>query len=258
MGFLDFLNPVFDFLFGWLLNLSPFWAIMILSIIMALIVILITKYTTDQSLMKHLKEESKSLQKQMKELKDQPEKMMEVQKKHMQSSMKYMTQSFRPMIFTFIPIIIIFGWISAHLAYEPIMPGQEFSVKVMLEKNVGATIINATAPEGITLTSEASKEVGDGFAIFTFKADKAGRYDAPGVGFNVNGREYYKEVLVTNERDYVTPLKSVRDSTVKSIETVQDKVKVIKIGSFSLSWIWSYIIFSIIFSSVLRKWMKVY
>ncbi|MEM4265704.1 MAG: EMC3/TMCO1 family protein, partial [Candidatus Woesearchaeota archaeon] len=112
MGFLDFLNPVFDFLFGWLLPLPPFWSILILSFIMSLIVIIITKYTTNQDLMKHLKEESKELQKQMKELKDQPEKMMEVQKKHMESSMKYMSQSFRPMIFTFIPIIIIFGWIS--------------------------------------------------------------------------------------------------------------------------------------------------
>jgi uncharacterized membrane protein (DUF106 family) len=258
MGFLDFLNPVFDFLFGWLLPLPPFWSILVLSLIMALIVIIITKYTTDQNLMKHLKEESKDLQKQLKELKDNPEKMMQVQKKHMESSMKYMTQSFRPMIFTFIPIIIIFGWISAHLAYEPIMPGQEFSVKVTLENGLGGTVINASAPEGITLTSAASKEVSDGFAIFTFKADKAGKYDTPGVGFNVNGKEYYKEVLVAAERNYITPLKAVRDKSVKSIETLQEKVKVIRIGSFSLSWIWSYIIFSIIFSSLLRKWMKVY
>ncbi len=257
MGFLDFLNPVFDFLFGWLLFMPPFWSILILSLMMSIIVLVITKYTTDQNLMKHLKEESKDLQKQMKELKDQPEKMMEVQKKHMESSMKYMTQSFRPMIFTFIPIIIIFGWISAHLAYEPIMPGQEFSVKVQLEKGLGSVIVNATAPEGITLTSDASKEVGDGVAIFTFKGD-AGEYSAPGITFNVDGKEYYKEVKITSKREYVNPLKSVRDGKVRQIETIQEKVKVIKLGSFSLSWIWSYIIFSIIFSSILRKWMKVY
>ncbi|MEM2915842.1 MAG: EMC3/TMCO1 family protein [Candidatus Woesearchaeota archaeon] len=257
MSFLDFLNPVFDFLFGWLLLMTPFWSILILSFIMSFIVIIITKYTTDQDLMKHLKEESKELQKQMKELKDQPEKMMEVQKKHMQSSMKYMSQSFRPMIFTFIPIIIIFGWISAHLAYEPIMPGQEFSVKVQLEKGLQGVIVNATAPEGITLTSNASKEVSDGFAIFTFKGD-AGDYSSPSLMFNVNGKEYYKEVKITTKREYVNPIKPIRDGTVKQIETIHEKVKVIKLGNFSLSWIWSYIIFSIIFSSILRKWLKVY
>ena len=257
MGFLDFLNPFFNFAFGWLLPLPPFWSILILSIIMSLIVIIITKYTTDQNLMKHLKDESKDLQKQMKELKDQPEKMMEVQKKHMASSMKYMTQSFRPMIFTFIPIIVIFGWISAHLAYEPIMPGQDFSVQVTLEKALGGTIVNVTAPEGITLTSDASKQATDGIAIFSFKGD-AGDYSSPGIIFNANGKEYVKDVIISQKREYTNPLKAVRDGTVKQIETLNEKTKVIKIGSFSLSWIWSYIIFSIILSSVLRKWMKVY
>ncbi|MEM4253914.1 MAG: hypothetical protein QXR48_00795, partial [Candidatus Woesearchaeota archaeon] len=79
-----------------------------------------------------------------------------------------------------------------------------------------------------------------------------------GLMFNVNGKEYYKEVKITTKREYVNPLKPIRDGVVKQIETIQEKVKVVKLGSFSLSWIWSYIIFSIIFSSILRKWMKVY
>jgi uncharacterized membrane protein (DUF106 family) len=256
VGFLDFLNPIFDFLFGWLLPMPPFWSILIVSLIMSLIVLIITKYTTDQDLMKRLKDEQKELQKEIKTLKDNPEKMMQVQKKQMESSMKYMTQSFKPMIFTFIPIIIIFGWISANLAYEPIMPGQEFSIKVQFEKGATGTI-NATAPEGITLTSDAGKQVSDGISIFTFKGNE-GDYISPGIDFNVNGKTYTQEVKITAKRAYTNPLKSVRDGTVRQIETVQDKTQVIKIGSFSLSWIWSYIIFSIIFSSVLRKWMKVY
>ncbi len=257
MAFLDFLNPFFNFIFGWLLPLPPFWSIMMLSALMSLIVIVITKLTTDQNLMKHLKNESKELQKQMKELKDNPEKMMEVQKKHMDSSMKYMTQSFRPMLFTFIPIILIFGWISGHLAYDPIMPGQEFSVQVTLEKNVQG-VINATAPDGIELTGPASQEVTTGPAIFTFKADTPGTYSSPGLVFTVNGKSYEKEIIIANERHYAAPLLQVRDGTVNSIQTMQNKLKVIQIGSFGITWIWSYIIFSIFFSSVLRKWMKVY
>jgi uncharacterized membrane protein (DUF106 family) len=257
MAFLDLLNPVFDVLFGWLLPLDPFWSILILSFIISLIIIVITKYTTKQDLMKHLKEESKELQKQMKELKDKPEKMMEVQKKHMESSMKYMRESFRPLLWTFVPIILIFGWMSSNLAYEPIMPGQEFSVRVQLEKGITGTI-TASSPEGIELTSEPSKEVSDGIAIFTFKALEPGTYAAPGLTFTVNNKGYTKDVLVTNERKYLTPLKNIRDRTVRSIETIHDKVQVIRLGTFSLSWLWSYIIFSIIFSSALRKLMKVY
>lgn len=257
MAFFDFLNPIFDFLFGWLLVLPPFWSIMIVSLLMSLIIVVITKYTSNQNLMKELKEESKALQKQMKELKDSPEKMMEVQKKHMESSMKYMKHSFRPLLFTFIPIILIFGWVNAHLAYDPIMIGQEFSVKVTLEKGITGNI-SAASPEGITITSDEIKEVSDGFAIFTFKAEKEGSYTSPGITFAVNDKSYTQDVLVTSERKYVAPLKMVRDKTVKTIETMLDKTQVIKLGTFSLSWIWSYIIFSIVFSSVLRKVIKVY
>ena len=258
MAFFSFLDPIFDFLFGWMLNLDPLWSIMILSLFMSLLVIYITKWTTDQNLMKHLKDESKELQKQIKSLKDKPDEMMKVQKLHMESSMKYMKQSFRPLIFTFIPIILIFGWINAHLAWEPITPEQEFAVEIELVKNLGETIIKAEAPEGIELTSAPNKTVTDGTAIFTFKAKDAGTYSSPGLQFSVNDKTYTKDVLITSERYYETPIKTVRDKTVKSIETVHDKVKVINIGSFSLSWLWSYIIFSIVFSSALRKWLKVY
>lgn len=258
MGFLDFLNPVFDFLLGWSLSLPPFWAIGILSLLMSVIIVVITKYTSDQDLMKHLKEESKALQKQIKELKDNPQKMLEVQKKHMESSMQYMRQSFKPLLWTFIPIILIFGWIQGHLAYEPIMPGKDFSVQLQLEKGISDITITAEAPDGITLTSNATRYATDGVVIFAFRAEKEGKYDGPGLTFTVNGKSYTKEILVTTEREYLAPLKSIRDKTVRSIETVHDKVEVIKIGNFSLSWLWSYIIFSIVFSSVLRKLFKVY
>jgi uncharacterized membrane protein (DUF106 family) len=252
-----FLNPFFDVAFGWLLGLPPFVSIAILSLLVSLIIVIITKFTTDQDLMKHLKGESKELQKQMKALKDNPKKMMEVQKQHMEMSMKMMKQSFRPMIWTLIPILLIFGWMQARLAYEPIHPEQEFSVRIQFEKGLSG-LVNATAPEGIMVTGDAGREITDGNAIFTFKGQE-GAYTAPGLAFTVNDKTYTHDVVISSQRGkYVTPLKRVNDKTVKTIETVHDKLRVINIGTFSLSWIWSYIIFSIIFSSVLRKVMKVY
>jgi len=252
-----FLNPFFDIVLGWTLALPPVASIAILSLLISLIIVIITKFTTDQDLMKHMKGESKELQKQMKALKDDPKKMMEVQKQHMEMSMKMMKQSFRPMLFTLIPILLIFGWMQERLAYEPVYPEQEFSVRIQLEKGF-AGLVNATAPEGIVVTGESSKEISDSTAIFTFRGEE-GTYTAPGITFTVNGKSYTKDVIITTKRGaYATPLIRVNDKTVKSIETVQDKLRVITIGSFSLSWIWSYIIFSIIFSSVLRKVMKVY
>ena len=124
MAYYDFLNVVF----APLLKLPILWTVIILSFIVSIIIIIITKYTTDQALMKKLKGDLKEHQKQIKELKGNPAKAMEVQKKSMELNMKYMMHSLKPTLITFIPIILIFGWMSSTFAYESIKPGQEFSV----------------------------------------------------------------------------------------------------------------------------------
>ncbi|MFC1769138.1 EMC3/TMCO1 family protein, partial [Nanoarchaeota archaeon] len=97
MVFETLLDPIFNPL----LALSPLWIMLILSFLVSALITLIYKFTTDQNLMKSLKEEIKEFQNEMKELKHDPSKMMEVQKKAMQTNMKYMMQSLKSTLFTF-------------------------------------------------------------------------------------------------------------------------------------------------------------
>jgi uncharacterized membrane protein (DUF106 family) len=53
---------------------------------------------------------------------------MSLQKEMMELNMEMMKQSFKSMLYTFIPLIILFTWMSANIAYEPINPGEEFTV----------------------------------------------------------------------------------------------------------------------------------
>ena len=131
MAYYDFLNIVF----APLLKLPVLWVVIALAFFISVVVIAITKYTTDQVLMKKLKDDIKEYQKQIKELKNEPAKAMEVQKKSMELNMKYMTHSLKPTLITFIPIILIFGWMNSVFAYESIKPQQEFTVTAFFEKN---------------------------------------------------------------------------------------------------------------------------
>ena len=253
MAIFSFLDPVLNFMFGWLLNFSPFWAVLVLSFAISLLIVLVYKYTTNQTLMKSLKEEIKSLQKSMRELRQEPEKMVEVNKKAMEANLKYMTHSFKPMLFTFLPIIVIFGWMNSSLAFEPIGQQQEFTMTALFEK--GATgNITVHAPAGLSIVGASTKELSDGKSIFTFKGLE-GLY---GVAFEFREKQYVKEVLIGKERKYIDPVLPVNEGGIKSITTDHEKTKVIKIGSFWLSWLWSYILFSIVFSLGLRKLLKVY
>ena len=254
MGILGVFDPVMDFVFGPLLSLSYFWAVLILSFILALLISLIYKYTTNQSLMKDLKMEIKELQKEMKSLKHDPKKMMGVQKQAMETNMKYMMHSMKPMLFTFIPIILIFGWMNAHFAFYPIMPGEEFSTTIFLEKPDGnATLV---APEGIEILSDETQEIETNNATWNLKGD-AGDYL---LEYQYVESSYTSEVVITEEKDYALPLKKIKDGNVDSITISQKPVKILNLyfRGWRLGWIGTYIVFSIIFSMLIRKWLKIY
>ena len=253
MAFLSFLDPILNFAFGWLLPLPAFWSILILCFIISLLITLIYKYTTNQSVMKDLKTEIKTLQADMKLLRNDPTKMMEVNKKAMEANMKYMSHSLKPMLFTFLPVILIFGWLNGHLAFEPIAPGHEFTVTTVFDKTAAGNI-TLHAPTGMTVTGESTKTITDNNAIFTLKGEE-GLYT---LTFTQGDHTYTKDVHIATNRVYVAPVLVVNDGNLKTITTSNEKTKVISIGSFGLTWFWSYLLFTIIFSMALRKFMKVY
>lgn len=243
------LNPIFNPL----LRLPIFWVVVIMAFIITLIITLIYKFTTNQNLMKELKDEMKELQKEMKELKSEPKKMMEVQKKAMQTNMKYMGHSMRSMLFTFIPIILIFGWMNSHLGYEPILPGQEFTTSVIFYDNVDGNI-ELVAPEGINVNGELNKTISDGMAKWILKGEEGGYL----LEYKLDEKSYTKELLISKNRDYAKPIKIFNDKTVKQISIDNKKMEVLNLFGWKLGWLGSYIILSIIFSMILRKIFKVY
>jgi len=243
------LSPVFDPL----LKLSITWVVVIMAFLITFLITVIYKFTTNQNLMKELKDEMKELQKEMKELKSDPKKMMEVQKKSMQTNMKYMSHSMRSMLFTFIPIILIFGWMNSHLAYEPILPGQEFTTSVLFYDNIKGEV-ELTIPEGISSNGELNKTISDGEIKWVLKGEE-GEYL---LEYNVNGKSYTKDLLITSEQSYAKSIELIKDKTVRQISIDNNKMKVFNLFGWQIGWLGSYIILSILFSTILRKLFKVY
>ena len=248
MAYYDFLNIVF----APLLKLPLLWTVIILSLIVSIIIIIITKYTTDQALMKKLKDDLKEHQKQIKELKSEPAKAMEVQKKAMELNMKYMMHSLKPTLITFVPIILIFGWMSSTFAYEGIKPNQEFSVSAFFNKNTNGNA-EIIIPEGITTVDSKTKKIENDKASWTLKGAEGEHI----LEFVYNGEKQQKSVLITKSEKYIEPIKKT-NGTIKSIQIDYKPKKILNLFGWKLGWLGTYIIFSIIFTMGLRKVMKVY
>jgi uncharacterized membrane protein (DUF106 family) len=253
MAFENLLNPLLDPL----LKLPSIWAIVILSFGISLIITLIYKYTTNQNLMRDLKNEMKEFQKQIKELRHDPQRAMEIQKKSMKTNMKYMSHSLRSTLFTFIPIILIFGWMNAHLAFTPILPGQSFTTTVVFEEDADGKI-ELSVPEGLNIEGEAvkkiSKETKDNEVKWLLNGDE-GEYL---LEYTFNNKKYNHEVLITNKNTYKAPIKAINDGSIRLIRVDLKKNIVLNLGFWKIGWLGTYIIFSLVFSILLRKIMKVY
>ena len=249
MVFENFLNPIL----GPLLNLPTLWAVIILSFFISLIITVVYKYTTNQDLMKQLKVEMKEFQKEIKELKKEPEKAMQVQKKSMQTNMKYMMKSMKRTLYSILPIIIIFSWMSANFAYDPILPGQDFTTTVVFGEKVSGTI-ELSVPDGIIINGEIRKDVNDGDVKWVLSGNE-GEYL---LEYHFDGKKYSKEVLITKENKYKEPVKRLKGGIVKSIEIEHEEKKLLNLFGWKLGWLGVYIIFSIIFSILIRKVIKVY
>jgi len=246
MVFNNLLNPVL----GPLLKLPSLLAIVLLSFLISLIITLIQKYATDQNRMKQIKEEMKSFQNRMKEEKDPNEK-IKLQKESMKLPMEQMKHSMKSMMYTFIPIILIFGWMSSHLAYDPILPGQDFTTTVVFEKGSSGEI-ELSVPEGLNIEDDAVKEVKGGEVKWVLNGD-VGEYL---LEYKFNNNKYTHEVLISDENEYKTPINNIKDGGISLVQI--DYKKKIVLPLLGWGWLGSYIIFSIIFSMLLRKLMKVY
>ncbi|MEK6874842.1 MAG: EMC3/TMCO1 family protein [Nanoarchaeota archaeon] len=234
------------------LHISPLISIIILSFLISLFITIVYKYVTDQNLMKQLKDEMNTLQTEMKTLRDNPQKALSVQKQVMETNMKYMMQSLKPTILTLLPLIIIFGWLSAHYAYEPIKPGQEFAI--LLHGEIDGNNATLYPPLGITLLDEPTKKITANKARWGLKAEAGNHIITIGIG----NTTFHKKILVTTDRSYEPVSTPINADGIQRIDTEQSELKLLNIFGWEIGWLGTYILFSILFSMILRKVLKVY
>lgn len=251
-----FLDPLFNPLFLWLLNKSPFLGIVVLSLLITFLVTLAYKLLTDQKMMKGLKDKQKEFQKKMKELRSEPEKMMQVQKEAMATNLEYMKRSLKPTIITLLPILLVFGWMAGHLMYEPIYPGETYSITVYFKEGAAGSAV-LFPDEKTTILSPQNQTISEGKAVWSLQSEEGEHL----LKVRLGTIEQAKTVLITKELRYEEAVSLYEHSDITKIEINYRELK--PLGTFSLfgwmpGWLGWYIMFSILFSVVLRKVMKVY
>jgi uncharacterized membrane protein (DUF106 family) len=255
-GFQTFIDAIFNPVFGWMLNIPPILAILILAVVLALLSTLLQKYLTDQAKMRRLRDDTKKYQEQMKKLRDKPDQMMKVQQKILPIQMELMKESFKPLLVTLIPFLLIFFWLSNHFAYYEIQPNQQFVVSAKFEEGITG---NATlSAEGLQIeqpVQTVQQKDGEGYAKWLVKGPEGTHK----LDLSFAGATITRDVLISTERIYEQPVMPKR-GTITEFNVENDKLT--PLGNFNLwgwypGWIFYYIVLSIPLSLLLKKLLDV-
>jgi len=242
-----------------ILNWSPFWSVVILAFLITLATTIVYKYFTNQSEMKRLKEAQDEFKKKSKDLRDKPEEMLKMQKEMMSKNMEYMKHSFKAMLITMLPVLLIFTWMSGHLSFEPIYPGESYSITALFEKGTTGNA-ELVVDQDTTLLSEPNQTITESGLSWRMKSATEGEHY---LTIKVGKEEQTAKVLITKELKYAPAATVYQDSAIKQININYNKLR--PLGNFTVplfnwqpGWLGLYIIFSLLFSVSMRKAFKVY
>lgn len=219
----------------------------IVAFIINLFSTVVYKYTTDQLFLKRLKREMKELQEKSKQFRDNQEKLMEINQQIMSKSFEQMKMTFKSSMYTMLPLLLVFVYLSSHFALTPIVPNEPFEVNIYSNNET----IDYQIPENLNLLDE-SKQMQDDEHITTLKLNTS----LSGL-YILDIEDTKHRVLVTNEMKYENPVQEL-DGKISKVETVQNKLPFINLFGWQIGYLGSYIIFSIIFSLIIRKILNVH
>jgi len=251
---MSFIDPALN----WILVFTPIIGILIVSIILGVISTVVYKYASDQKKIKELKDKTKEIQKKIKKVsKENPQKAMEMNSELMKLNGPMMKETMKPMFYTLIPSLLILAWMSANLAFMPIVPGQTFEVTAYFNDGVTGNVSMIALPEGLEFVNGDTQEISDSIAIWQLKSDQEATYT---LTMDYHNQEHNKDVIITYSREYIQPETIVNKDGLKKVITGNEKIRPLKgVPIFGgLNWLWSYIILTVIVSSLLKKFLKVY
>lgn len=258
---MTFFDSALDPILRPLLSLGPFMTILIITLVVTLLTTIIYKYATDQDKLRKLKADIKRYQKKAMAAKEDPDKAMKIQKEMMKLNGDYMRSSMKSMLYTFIPILLFFGWLGANLAFAPLLPGVGFDIEASFHDGVSGTV-ELVLPAGFSSTDTLVKNVSDSSVVWSNISGSTGSYDVSIV--HSSGEEQFVNLIITEDQEYILPVHSLDSEVFKKVVVGNKKLLVFsKVPVFktlpvfkNLNWFWTYFLLSIVFSTTLRKVMK--
>ena len=263
---------IFTAMFYPLRSLSPWFAMVLVSVLTAMLMLLIYRTTSNQEAIRVTKDRIKAHLLELRLYQDSLATTFRSQGKILRYNMKYMGHAVWPMLVMIIPVVLILIHLDLWFGYRSLQPGETALLKVTLQEGAQPSRMEIAAEDGpgvaidtppLRLDSEAEVD-------WRVRAMQAGLHD---VTIRVGGETVTKQVAVSARPlarispvrvgpgfigQILNPAEPVLPSasSVKSIEVVYPGSTMSLFG-WNLHWLIVYFALSIIFGFGLKGFFGV-
>jgi uncharacterized membrane protein (DUF106 family) len=262
-------NSLFDFFFYPFVGLDPIYGLSAISLLTAVIVLPIFKYTSDQEGIKNIKAIIMGHILELRLFRDNMRLVLSAQKNVLRHNLTYLKYTLKPLLFMLIPVVIIILQTEVRYSFRSLHPGETALIKIKMSEPNNEDV-SLSVPEGLSLETPPVRVEEEREIYWRIKAEKEGAYD---LTFKVQEEnEIKKTVFVSDEIVRLSPetLKGnalniflnpadfyLSDSSI--IDSVSVRYPPMKVSFFGWNshWLVLYFILTLIFSFLLLKPFKV-
>jgi len=264
------ISSFFDLAFSPFSIFEPLIGLMVVSIVTGIIMLIIFRYTSNQSAIRRIKNRIKAHFLEIRLYKDDLGAMMEAQKHILRYNLTYMKHSLKPMLFLMIPVVLIMIQMSLWFDRYPLEPGKEIIVKLAFENqaqfNEDALL---KTPEGISVETPPLRIKEEKAIYWRIKALNPGKYY---LEFILNS-DILNKIIVVDDRLARLSVKKVSPNLLQQVLYPAEKsfpknlgIDYIEINypsisynlfGFQIHWLVIFFVVSILTGFLLKKVFRV-
>jgi uncharacterized membrane protein (DUF106 family) len=185
---LDFLLTPFSFL-------DPVWILFVISMLAGVLMLLIFRLTSKQSMIKEVKNKMQAHLIEILLFKDSPRIILTAQKNLIRYNARYMKYAFAPMVYMILPMSLLLVHLDGWFGYRPLQIGESaiFSVKLSGGGPKVLSRISIEADKGLTVETLPLRILENGEINWRIRADTPGEHS---ITVNAYGHKVRKKIEV--------------------------------------------------------------
>lgn len=271
--FNKFFGKIFEFIFYPFKSLSPWYNMILISLLTGIFMLIVFKYASNQEGIKKVKNKIKAYLLEIRLFKDNLNLMLKAQGNILRYNLTYMKYSLKPMLFMIIPLILIILQLDLWFSHNPLPPRKPAIVKLFLKPEISPleTSINLITPPEIKVETPPLRIIDERQINWRIRPLKKGKFILKFQASNDSTVE--KEIIVDSEKFARISYKKVTgnfwkelrfpgeaplpsNSLIESIEIRYPPARLNFLG-LKIHWLIAFFILSILFGFSLKRFLKV-